>query len=125
MSRKPDPQDDPNDAARGVKSRPTSSKRSTTKSLPPEQSGPADEWVITQVGGIVERLGRVVVLGARDHKLRDLTIDEVLTYLTARAAASQTPENQPRGDMAVWKGARLYAYVRAAAAGGSKVHKIK
>jgi hypothetical protein len=62
MSRKPDPQVLPNDAARGVKSCQSSSQRSITKSLPPDQLGRANEWVITQVGSIVERLGRVVVL---------------------------------------------------------------
>jgi hypothetical protein len=125
MRRKPDPQDHPNDAARGVKSCQSSSQRSITKSLPPDQPGPADEWIITQVGGIVERLGRVIVLGARGHRLRHLTIDEVLSYCAARPAASQTPGNLARGDMAVWKGARLHAYVQVGAAGSSKVHKIK
>jgi hypothetical protein len=58
--------------------------------LPPEQSGSADEWIITQVVGIVEGLGRVIVLGARGHRLRHLAIDEV-SYLAARASVSQTP----------------------------------
>jgi hypothetical protein len=123
MSRKPDPQAVPKDkkrVARQQKSLPLGS----TPSTPPEQPALAAEWIITQVGGVVERLGRVLVLGPRGHKLRDQTIDEVLSYCAVRAA-SQTPRILPRGDMAVWKGVRLHAYVRAGAAGSFKVHKIK
>jgi hypothetical protein len=124
MSRKPESHAGPKDKKRVARPPRASSQESTTKSPSPEQPTPADEWIITQVGGIVERLGRVVVLGPRGHKLRDLTIDEVLNYCVVRAAF-QTPRTLPRGDLAVWKGVRLHAYVRAGAAGSSKVHKIK
>jgi hypothetical protein len=123
MSRKQEPQVGPTDASRVAIPRPSSAQRSSTESLPPEQPGPADEWIVTHCGGIVERLGRVVVLSSPGHKLRDLTIDEVLSDLSVRAAA-RTPGKLPHGDIAVWKGTRLRAYLRAEAVGGFTVCKI-
>jgi hypothetical protein len=123
MSRKPDPEVRPNDTSRVASPRPSSAQRSSTESLPPEQPGPADEWIVTHCGGIVERLARVVVLGSPGNTLRNQTLDEILMDLSVRAAA-RTPGNLPHGDMAVWKGTRLRAYLRAEAVGGFTVCKI-
>jgi hypothetical protein len=123
MSRKPDPEVGPNDASRVASPRPSSAQRSFTESLPPEQPGPADEWIVTHCGGIVELLGRVVDLGSPGNTLRNQTLDEILDDLSVHAAA-RTPGNLPHADMAVWKGTRLCAFVRAEAAGGFTVCKV-
>ena len=124
MRTKPEPQVGPNDAARVASPRPSSAQRSSTESLPPEQPSPADEWIVTHGGGIVERLGRVVDLGSLGNTLRNQTLDEILDDLSVRAATARTPGDLPSGDMAVWKGTKLCAFLRAEAAGGFTACKI-
>jgi hypothetical protein len=91
----------------------------------PEQLGPDDEWFVTHVSSNAVPLGRDIVLGTRGQSLRHLKIEKVVSYLTARAASARTPGTRARGDMAVWKGTRICAYLRAKLTDGFDAYKIE